>query len=96
MMTTLFAIGAGAVLGGWTAWLWVDARRAGHVVVVRVRGHGALFLGRQPHGRYELVHPAGLPALLARFEAQRTVQRARAVRAFAARPLRWHRTVPTG
>ena len=84
---------AAAVLAGWLLQLWSDAVRAGHLVVVPLRGRSPVFLGRQAHGRYEMLPAWRLPASLARWEALRTAAR---FRALTARPLRGHRTVAAG
>lgn len=89
-MTTVFVIALALALSGWTARLWVLADRAEHLVVLRLE-RGTFLLGRQPDGRFLLISPLGVPAVLARFEAQRTVERWHALRAAVARPFRWHR-----
>ena len=75
---------------GWTVRLWILVNRAEHVVVLRLDA-GTFLLGRQPDGRYLLIPPAAVPGILARFEARRTVDRYRALRAALARPFRWTR-----
>ena len=89
-MTAAFGIALVLALAGWTARLWVLANRAEHVVVLRL-DRGTFFLARQEDRRYLLIGPAGVPAALARFEVQRTVDRWHALRAAVARPFRWHR-----
>lgn len=89
-MMSAFGIALVLALAGWTARLWVLANRAEHVVVLRLE-RGTFVLARQPDRRYLLISPAGVPAALARFEAQRTVDRWHALRAAVARPFRWHR-----
>jgi hypothetical protein len=89
-MTSAFVIALVLALAGWTARLWVLANRAEHVVVLRLE-RDTFLLGRQPDGRFLLIGPAQVPGALARFEAQRTVDRWQALRAAVARPWRWTR-----
>jgi hypothetical protein len=89
-MTSVFVIALVLALAGWTARLWVLAGRAEHLVVLRLE-RGTFLLGRQPDGRFVLISPVGVPAVLARFEVQRTVERWQTIRAAVARPFRWHR-----
>lgn len=89
-MTSAFVIALVLALAGWTARLWVLANRAEHLVVLRLEKN-TFVLGRQPDGRYLLISSLGVPAALARFEGQRTVDRYHALRAAVARPFRWHR-----
>ena len=88
-MTSAFVIALAVTLAGWTARLWVLANRAEHLVVLRLEA-GTFLLSRQPDGRFLLISSLGVPAALARFEAQRTLDRYHAVRAALA-PFRWHR-----
>jgi hypothetical protein len=89
-MTSVFVIALVLAVAGWTARLWVLANRAEHVVVLRL-DRGTFVLARQPDRRYLLINPLAVPAALARFEVQRTVDRYHAVRAALARPFRWSR-----
>lgn len=89
-MTSAFVIALVLALAGWTARLWVLANRAEHVVVLRL-DRGTFFLARQQDRRFLVIGPLGVPAALARFEAQRTVDRWHALRTAVARPFRWHR-----
>lgn len=77
-------------LAGWAARLWILAQRTEHLVVLRLEG-GTFLLARQPDGRFLLINPLRAPAVLARYEAQLTVERYRAFRAALARPFRWSR-----
>jgi hypothetical protein len=88
MMT--FATVLALALAGWAARLWVLVQRAEHLVVLRLDG-GTFLLVRQPDGRFLLINPFQVPAALARYEAQLTVERYRAFRAAMARPFRWTR-----
>jgi hypothetical protein len=90
MMVSAFGIALALVLAAWTARLWTLANRAEHVVVLRLE-RGTFLLARQPDGRFLLIHPANVPAALARFEARRTVDRWHALRAAVARPFAWKR-----
>ena len=90
-MSTLFVAAFALALVGWAARLWHMADRAEHLVLLRLEG-GTFLLARQPDGRFLLIHPLQVPAVLARFEAQLTVERWRALRATLARPFRWSRT----
>jgi hypothetical protein len=92
-MTSAFVIALVLALAGWTARLWVLANRAEHLVILRLDA-GTFLLGRQPDGRFLLINPLGVPATLARFEVQRTVNRFHAIRTALARPFRWHRAAP--
>lgn len=89
-MTSAFVIALVLALAGWTARLWILANRAEHLVVLRL-DRGTFLLGRQPEGRFLVISPFGVPAVLARFEVQRTVDRYHAIRAAFARPFRWTR-----
>lgn len=89
-MSTLFVAVFALALVGWAARLWHMAERAERLVVLRLDG-GTFLLARQPDGRYLLIHPVHVPAVLARYEAQLTVERWRALRAAVARPFRWSR-----
>ena len=89
-MTSAFVIALVLALVGWTVRLWVLANRAEHLVVLRLDA-GTFLLGRQPDGRFLLISPLAVPAVLARLEVQRTVDRYHAIRTALARPFRWHR-----
>lgn len=89
-MTSAFVIALALALTAWTARLWVLANRAEHVVVLRL-DRGTFLLGRQPDGRFLVISALRVPAVLARFEVQRTVERWHALRAAVARPFRWSR-----
>lgn len=89
-MTSAFVIALVLALAGWTARLWVLAQRAEHLVVLKL-DRGTFYLGRQPDGRWVLTHPLAVPAVLARYEVLRTVERYHAVRTALARPFRWSR-----
>lgn len=89
-MTSAFVIALVLALAGWTARLWVLAGRAEHLVVLRLDA-GTFLLDRQPDGRFLVISPLRVPASLARFEVQRTVERYHALRAALARPFRWSR-----
>ena len=77
-------------LAGWAARLWVAAERAEHLLVLRLEG-GTFLLARQRDGRFLVINPLQVPAVLWRYEVQLTVERYRAVRAALARPFRWNR-----
>lgn len=89
-MTSAFVIALVTAVVGWTAWLWVVANRAEHLVVLRLDA-GTFLLHRQQDGRFLVISPLRVPAVLARFEVQRTVDRYHAIRTALARPFRWHR-----
>lgn len=92
-MISVFAIALLLALAGWTARLWVLAQRAEHLVVLRL-DRGTFFLARQPDGRFLVTNPLRVPAVLAQYEAMRTVERYHALRAGLARlarPFRWSR-----
>jgi hypothetical protein len=89
-MTSAFVIALVLALAGWAARLWILANRAEHLVVLRL-DRGTFLLGRQPDGRFLVISPLGVPAVLWRFEVQRTVDRYHAIRTAVARPFRWTR-----
>ena len=89
-MITLFVAAFVLALAGWAARLWMMAERAEHLVLLRLDG-GTFLLARQPDGRFLLIHPLLVPAVLWRYEVQLTVRRWRALRAALARPFRWSR-----
>jgi hypothetical protein len=89
-MTSAFVIALVLAVAGWAARLWVLANRAEHLVVLRLDG-GTFLLGRQPDGRFLVISPLRVPAVMARLEVQRTVDRYHAIRAALVRPLRWTR-----
>lgn len=89
-MTSAFVIALLLAVAGGMARLWVLASRAEYLVVLRL-DRGTFLLGRQQDGRYLLISPLGVPAVLARFEVRRTVERYHALRAALARPFRWSR-----
>ena len=77
-------------LAGWAARLWVVAERSEHLVVLRLEA-GTFLLARQTDGRYLLINPLLVPAVLWRYKVLLTVERYRALRTAVARPLRWTR-----
>jgi hypothetical protein len=89
-MTWMFVWVTALALAVWAAHLWVAAQRAEHLVVLGLYG-GTFLLARQPDGRFLLINPLRVPAVLWRYEVQQTVDRARALRAALARPFRWTR-----
>ena len=89
-MTSMFVGALVLALAGWAARLWVAAERAEHLLVLRLEG-GTFLLARQPDGRFLLIHPLRVPAVLWRYEVLLTVERFRALRTALARPLRWTR-----
>lgn len=89
-MVTLFVAALALTLAGWAARLWVLAERTEHLVVLRLDG-GTFLLARQPDGRFLVIHPLHVPAVLGRYEARLTAERYRSLRAALARPFRWSR-----
>jgi hypothetical protein len=89
-MTSMFVGGLVLALAGWAARLWVAAERAEHLLVLRLEG-GTFLLARQPDGRFLLINPLRVPAVLWRYEVLLTVERFRALRTALVRPLRWTR-----
>lgn len=89
-MTSMFVAALVLALVGWAARLWVMAQRAEHLLVLRLEG-GTFLLARQQDGRFLLINPLQVPAVLWRYEVLLTVERYRALRTALARPLRWTR-----
>ncbi|WP_420125396.1 hypothetical protein [Longimicrobium sp.] len=89
-MTSMFVGALVLALAGWAMRLWLLAQRAEHLVVLRLQA-GTFLLARQPEGRFVLVNPLLVPAVLWRYEVLLTVERYRALRTALARPLRWTR-----
>lgn len=89
-MASMFVGAMVLALAGWATRLWVAAERAEHLLVLRLEG-GTFLLARQRDGRFLLINPLRVPAVLWRYEVLLTVERYRAVRTALARPLRWTR-----
>jgi hypothetical protein len=89
-MTSMFVGSLVLALAGWAARLWILAERAEHLLVLRLDG-GTFLLARQRDGRFLLINPFQVPAVLWRYEVLLTVERYRALRTARARPLRWTR-----
>jgi hypothetical protein len=89
-MTSMFVGALVLALAVWALRLWVLAQRAEHLVVLRLEA-GTFLLARQTDGRFLLINPLLVPAVLWRYEVLLTVERYRAVRTALARPLRWTR-----
>lgn len=89
-MASMFVGAMVLALAGWATRLWVAAERAEHLLVLRLEG-GTFLLARQPDGRFLLINPLRVPAVLWRYEVLLTLERYRAVRTALARPLRWNR-----
>jgi hypothetical protein len=77
-------------LAVWAGHLWMAAQRAEHLVVLGLDG-GTFLLARQRDGRFRVINPLQVPAVLWRYEVRLTVDRYRALRAATARPFRWTR-----
>lgn len=89
-MTSMFVGALVLALAVWTLRLWVLAQRAEHLVVLRLQA-GTFLLARQSDGRFLLINPLLVPAVLWRYDVLLTVERCRALRTALARPLRWTR-----
>jgi hypothetical protein len=89
-MTSIVVGSLVLALAGWAARLWIVAERAEHLLVLRLE-RGTFLLARQRDGRFLLINPLRVPAVLWRYEVLLTVERYRALRTALARPLRWTR-----
>lgn len=89
-MTSMLVGALVLALAAWAARLWLLAQRAEHLVVLRLEACTFL-LARQSDGRFLLINPLLVPAVLWRYEVLLTVERYRALRTALVRPLRWTR-----